>query len=379
MASTREQLGELETFRRLVSGTIGTTFEEDSAVSVGAFALANSGIEHVVMPNVASLATDSFDGSAIRTIDIGGNLKHSSYQIADRTSLESVILRYPDVVSAGASIGYMLSGTRLAIAEGAVYVPDHLVERYDARVNGSAITPESRAEKMNARNYIAFRPISEYPCTDLSTIEGSWSDVMADINAGTYADRYHVGDMKLLELSDGTRVYMELVAIDADTLSSDGTSKAATSWLCHGVCPHRMRLDGTVGNEWPDTELHAWLEDELLPLFPAILRRNVKRVVKHYRVGQASDYKASNDVVWVPSVHEVMNNADYNSSPDVQYYASRARQAYRCSPDLDLLDFWSRDMSGNNYLYLSNGSYSASVYSGSPSKSERLIVFGFCL
>lgn len=384
MSSTRDRLGDQETFRRLVSGTIGTEFEEDSATSLSAFALSHGTVEHVVLRNVSRLAEACFSASAIRTLDIGGNIS-GSQTIASKTQLETLVLRYSDVVSVRSSLKYMLSETRLGMAEGAVYVPDNLVDRYVPAVNYGVTSPASRAAHMSERDYIIIRPLSKYPSSDFSTIDASWADIVADVNAGVHADRYFVGDTKLLELSDGNHVYMELVAVDSDTLSSDGSSKAAMTWLCHGICPYVMNLDQTVGNDWPDTSLRAWLEDELLPTFPAILRRNVKRVRKHYRqpsTGETVNYGVSDDVVWVPSIHEVMSATAHDGSPDVQYYTRNGMETYRCNPGMTVNGFWTRDRSngtGHYYVTKNGRSYSTSYYSTQPNNSAYIVNFGFCL
>lgn len=388
MASTRDTIGERETFERLISRTIDGTFEEDSAITLCKGALKGTNATHIILPNVTSIDDECLMESKVRTLDFGSNVSVSGNydSIAEYSQLESMILRYPrvvDMLSRSASYfnRYVFQDTRIELGEGSLFVPDNLVKAYVESVNAYGLTPVTKGEMLLRKSYIHVNPISAYPMSDYSTISGSWADIVATANAGTHADRFVVGDTKLLELTDGTRLYMQIVAMDTDTLASDGTSKAALSWMCSGICPYQRSVDNGSAL-WPDTELHEWLESELFQLLPIAVRRGIKRVRKYYSYGSADDtmsYGQSDDLVWIPSRQEI----DYDSnsgSPEAGYVnVSNLRR----DPDFTDGGIWTRDSSSTGDRYYVKGVYTSgrsSIYGGtSGAYNSHLIVFGFCM
>jgi len=389
MASTRDTIGERETFERLISRTIDGTFEEDSAITLCKGALKGTDTTHIILPNVTLIDAECLMESKVRTIDFGSNVSvpsdYSYVSIAKYSKLESMILRYPRVVDMLSRTSYynryVFQETRIELGEGSLFVPDDLVDAYDESINGYGLTPVTRGARLLGKTYVQVNPISAYPMSDYSTISGSWADIVATANAGTHADRFVVGDTKLLELTDGTRLYMQIVAMDTDTLASDGTSKAALSWMCSGICPYQRSVDSDAAL-WPDTELHEWLESELFQLLPIAVRRGIKRVRKYYSYGSADDamsYGQSDDLVWIPSRQEI----DYSSnsgSPEAGYSG-----VYQLRRDPDFMDggIWTRDSSSTGDKYYVKGVYTgshSSVYGGtSGAYNSHLIVFGFCM
>lgn len=392
MASTRDTLGERETFELLVTRGRLETFEEDSAVSLCRGALYRNNIGNVVLPNVTSCAYDCLGDGKARTVDFGNDVSLPSMNstLASNTMLEAAILRYPQVVGA-IGIG-TFKDSRIWLCEGALFVPDHLVDAYIGRLDGGARDGEGRASRMLSRNYVHVRPISAYPVSDYSTIRETWADIITSIGAGTYADRYFPGDTKLLELNDGTTLYMQLAAVDTDTLSSDPSSRAATTWICNGICPHQGKADEGRAHAWPDSSIREWLRDELLPLLPAVVRRNVKSVRKSYMTDYVYSsatglytqaYGQCDDTIWIPSCKEVHpENAETSESPDPSYYGQGYDYRVRRDPDMTVGPFWTRDSRTGGGYYIADGTFlsSGSVTSSFTSASETYnIVFGFCL
>ena len=147
MASTRDTIGERETFERLISRTIDGSFEEDSAITLCKGALKGTDATHIILPNVTSIDDECLMESKVRTLDFGSNVSVSGNydSIAEKSQLESMILRYPrvvDMLSRSASYfnRYVFQDTRIELGEGSLFVPDDLVDAYDESINGYAIT-----------------------------------------------------------------------------------------------------------------------------------------------------------------------------------------------------------------------------------------------
>ena len=62
------------------------------------------------------------------------------------------------------------------------------------------------------------------------TIPDTWAEIFAAEADGTYKDKYHVGDMKKLDLGEEGIVVMRIVGFDKDDLA-DGSGKAPISWV----------------------------------------------------------------------------------------------------------------------------------------------------
>ena len=246
---------------------------ESNATSITAYSFQNmTSLTALDLTNTGAItiAANAFNGAS--------NLKH-------------LVIRSNTVATLSNTSAF--TGTDIATGNGAVYVPANLVDSYKAATNWS--------------NYIIF-PISKYPATDFSTIEDSWSEIIANVANGTYSTKYKVGDTKLLSFGSEGDHYMVLVAKDMDTLASGGT--AATTWISNDLLTtmHRMNATPTTSGGYKATEMRTYLSDTILPKLPAEIQTAIKEVSKvqsTYLGMIVKDGQTTTEKLWIPSDHEV--------------------------------------------------------------------------
>ncbi len=196
-----------------------------------------------------------------------------------------------------------LESTAIAAGRGAIYVPDTMVDTYKAATNWSIF-------------FIS--PKSAYPLTDFSTISDDWDTIISYANAGTIGDHYGVNDIKKLTIN-GIDYYAQLVGINKDTLSSDHTTKANSTWLLKTILSYNngnsdakyMNKSSTTVGGWTDTEMRNTTLPAILATFPANLQSAIKAVDKvSYRFEDTSEQTTS-DKLWIPSSQEINLRGTY--------------------------------------------------------------------
>ena len=155
---------------------------------------------------------------------------------------------------------------------------------------------------------------------DPGPISDSWEEIIAAGEDGTYIDKYQIGDTKELDLGEEGLIEMELVAFDADELT-DGSGKAHMTWIAKDllITKHVMNKENTSEGGWPASDMRAWLEDSVLPLFPDTVRLNIKEVKKYSRSNSNNGTISSSDKIWIPSHREVFGADDSNEDSGPEY------------------------------------------------------------
>lgn len=126
---------------------------------------------------------------------------------------------------------------------------------------------------------------------------------------------YPTGSVKLLELTNGTIVKMQLVAKGVDPAEGEN-GYANTTWLSTHCLPKRQfHTSQTVQYGWANSALRAYLNGEFADtLFPAEIKKYLRNVIKYTNVaissGTLRDYPTV-DLFWVPSMKEI--GANYNN------------------------------------------------------------------
>ena len=170
---------------------------------------------------------------------------------------------------------------------------------------------------------------------ELKEIEDDWDTIIANINDGSYADKYEIGNYKPLDLGEEGIINMQLVAKKSDTLS-DGSGLTATTWISIELLKTAKRMNpaydsstntgGGVGG-WETSELRSYLSTTIKPLIPENVRGSIKAVQKAYLGLDASLQQFEgecSDELWVPSVREVCydyHRVNVKESNGPRYYA----------------------------------------------------------
>ena len=174
------------------------------------------------------------------------------------------------------------------------------------------------------------------------TITDSWEQIIASVNDKSYKSKYHIGDVKEIDLGSEGVVEMQIAAFDADELA-DGSGKAAITWISKQLLKsdHRMNpsivnpdpsdpskvLTGT-GNAggWEYSEMRAWLKKDIKSQIPSTVQDAIQPVKKYSTSIDPSgtivmDASSAEDV-WIPSVREVYGSIpNYKSESEGPVYA----------------------------------------------------------
>ena len=115
----------------------------------------------------------------------------------------------------------------------------------------------------------SIRATSEVDFRDPGPISDSWEEIIDSVKDGTCFDKYKIGDTKEFDLGEEGVIEMELVAFDTDELA-DGSEKAAMTWIAKDLLNtvHVMNAELTSEGGWPASDLRAWMQESVLPLFP---------------------------------------------------------------------------------------------------------------
>lgn len=254
-----------------------------------------------------------------------------------------------------------LNGTKIKNGDGGVYVPANLLDSYKSATNWSTF----------ADNIF---PIGEYPKSNFDSISDSWSTILSN---ASYATDYAVKDTKTLELTDGTKIKMDLAALDTD-VKSDNSGTAKMTWICHGIpFTHRMNASNTNSGGYDESEMASYLVSDILSKFPTEVRSHVVSVKKYHRSKSPTDeILTSNLEIFLLSHHEVFGTTYYEDSGPVYstlFPNKSSRVKYNTSNSESNWWLRSSDMT-TSFRYVSlDGNES-----GTGASVEYGVVFGFC-
>jgi len=256
-----------------------------------------------------------------------------------------------------------LTGSPIALGDGGIYVQPSLLDSYKSGTNWSTY----------ANNIY---PLGEYPKANFDSISDVWSTILTNPD---YATAYTVKDTKTMELTDGTKIKMDLAALDTD-VKSDNSGTAKMTWICHGIpMTHRMNATGTTSGGWAGSEMRSWLISDILSKIPTEIKSHIVSVKKSYRSKSPNDETLwSDDLIWLPSYKEVGFTATaYIESDGVVYSglfdSNAARIKYLTSGSANR--WWLRSA-------YSSSIFSCVYYNGSTDYGSAIsaygVVFGFC-
>ena len=368
--NTRDTIGDQATVDGLVEHSLTELKEDGIGIVEASACYYNTGLQSLELPAISQIKTAAFSGcSNLEVVKLGGEGSSNSLTIAANafincSKLKHLIVDRPAKASLAAVSG--LSETPIARGEGAVYVPESLLSTYKAD---------------NVWKNFFITKLSNYPLSSFDTIDDSWAQIFAN---SSYATAYAVKDTKTMELTDGTKIKMDLAAIDTDE-KSDNSGTAKMTWICHGVpMAHRMNATDTTNGGWANSEMRSWLISDILSKIPTEIRSHIVSVKKSYRSRTPeAGTLISDDEIWIPSYKEV-GLLDYAESTGVTYPilfssgTSTSANKTRIKKDSSgsTANWWLRSaMSNTNFMYISvNGSMSNNV----ATYSMNRVVFGFC-
>ncbi len=230
---------------------------------------------------------------------------------------------------------------------------------------------------------------------EVAEITDSWDTIIANIDNGTYATKYKIGNYKPLDLGAEGIVNMQIVGLNKDALAA-GSGNAKTSWISkellntsHKMNPARSGSSGAydegtgaIGG-WEKTEMRMYLKDTIKPLIPSTVRSAIKEVTKYSRIyntaGSAVNDVATTEDVWLPSKREI-TGADSNAETQGPIYseafpdnASRVKNKVGAS---DASWWWLRSTSGTKGF---NDVSSDGNNNSNGASTVGALALGFCI
>ena len=201
---------------------------------------------------------------------------------------------------------------------------------------------------------------------EVKEISDSWEDIFASINDGTYREKYKIGNYKPLDLGGEGIIRMQIAGFDAEVLAY-GSGRAAITWIAMDLLKTEHRMNPMYENKkigtgglggWKESEMRKYLDTEIKPLIPLIVKSQIKPVRK-YSFSLAvilkfiiEEITETEDEIWIPSAKEVFGEGR------ISYYEKQAvYYSSLFSSDKDTKRaflWWLRSASNSNYFNLVN-------------------------
>lgn len=196
----------------------------------------------------------------------GSAIIYTTSSLDDLKPYLTVTARYSDSTSQTVT-GYTLSGT--------------------LTVGTSTITASYGGKTATFNVSVTEEPV------DVSEITDSWDTIIANIDNGTYATKYKIGNYKPIDLGTEGVINMQIVAKDGDELA-DGNSYAPLTFLA-------MKSLVTE-KQW--TQISSYINTDIKALIPANVRSVIKPVKKYTVENNNTNYLTTENM-WIPSAKEV--------------------------------------------------------------------------
>ena len=190
--------------------------------------------------------------------------------------------------------------------------------------------------------------------TKARTISDSWDQILSNIDNGTYATKYQVGQMKPIDFGSEGVVNMQIVAFDTDD-KADGSGKAPVTFVAKELLNTTKAMNpakqagvegtGAIGG-WEKSELRQYLNETIKPLIPANIRSRMVSVTKtqpSYNTSEEAVTQTTTDDIWIPSQDEVKDNGTYSAI----FNSSNNSRIKRKVPTMAVNYWWLRSAGGN--------------------------------
>jgi hypothetical protein len=223
---------------------------------------------------------------------------------------------------------------------------------------------------------------------EVKEITDSWDTIIAAINAGTYKDKYKIGNYKPLDLGSHGTVDMQIVAFDTDN-KADGSGKAKVTWISKDLLNNSHVMNGsqkTVDGEtaytaggWEHCEMRAFLKDTIKPLIPETVRNAIVPVTKVQAIytngAVVKDGQTTTDDVWIPGNREIFNTTSYETTGPV-YSTVFTNANSRIKNRNGSASYWWLRAASSADNFRAVGSSGSDTLSGA--NRDRGVALGFC-
>ena len=209
-------------------------------------------------------------------------------------------------------------------------------------------------------------------------ITDSWDTILAAIDDGTYKTKYKIGNYKPLDLGTEGTVNMQIVAFDADELTSGGA--APVTMISKELLANQREMNSSKITEggWPATQMRSELSTVIKPLIPANVASRIKTVKKYSWDANTSTELVSNDDLWIPSGREVGNAISDIEISGPDYTTVFKDNASRIKERSSSTSYWwlRSAISSINFYYVNRSGHPGN---GNGANNMYSVALGFCL
>ena len=244
--------------------------------------------------------------------------------------------------------------------------------------NGTAPTKEGYEFKgWSPSNMVITGNTSFYPVfEEIQTVQDveitdDWETICTNVDNGTYATKYAVGNYKPIDLGTEGTINMQIVAID----NEEGPLVFVAKELL--VTKKAMNSSSTNAGGYPATDvMKPYLNDTILPLIPEVVRTHIKPVPKTSYDKTSGGDVTSTEKLWIPSAREIFGGTSYEQNGPVynQIYKDANSRKKATFGSSSFTSWWLRSaFSGNDTDFRSV------YYSGYVSSNYADYSNGVCL
>ena len=220
-----------------------------------------------------------------------------------------------------------------------------------------------------------------------------WATVSASVADGTYKEKYPLGILQRVDLSNGETIDVELVGYDSD-VTEDGKVAGLTFITKGCLYDKQMMSDRETLNRggWEASYMRTYLNNTILSYLPSDLLSEIKPVVKVSSTGagtsSADDVAETVDKLWTPALIEMVN--EYTDVPvysaegktyewfDVDEVTANERRV-KMHGSGSAIRYWLRTpvaYQTSEYQLIGSNGENVNIY---VSYSKQGVVFGFCI
>ena len=229
---------------------------------------------------------------------------------------------------------------------------------------------------------------------DSDHILDSWQVISSNISNNTYKEKYPIGIMQRINLTNGIIIDAELVDYDKD-IAADGSITAMTFITKNFYETYAMESNKAIANSasWRDSSMRTHLQEDVLPIIPSELKNIIIPVTKLTSAGGGNtdplNMIKTTDEIWTPALIELVNtrgDKDIYAAEGETYQLfdledEKAAKAARIRRDLagDAQRYWTRtpvSAVSNEYWVVAPSGDSWNLFSAS---SQYGVIFGFCV
>lgn len=159
-------------------------------------------------------------------------------------------------------------------------------------------------------------PVEDVEITD------SWDTIIANIDNGTYATKYKIGNYKPLDLGTEGIVNMQIAAFDTDLLESGGT--APITFVAKELLTTQNSDGGSLTTGWTSAPTYTYLSGTVYDLIPTNVKSRictVKKKANTYTNGTSNPIVGDekNVKLWIPSLAEIYGTTSSSEWQGISY------------------------------------------------------------